>query len=141
MNRLRSGYVIITYDKDITRSGMRIKEPTEKQICIAFYKQFRQLQNLNYFKKPLIVFHVVNEQFNASFAYTNSLLNMGLVPGVADYGILYPPGKIAFIEFKRNAKCKQRPCQVEFQEQCERLGIPYTIQWTADGAIEWVDGL
>jgi len=119
----------------------KTKDPTEKESCIAFYKQYLMLQKMNYFKKKLLVFHIVNEQFNATYAYTKSLQNMGLVSGVADYGIIYAPAKIAFLEFKRDAKCKLSPNQQWFKEQCEEMGIPYTVEWTPDGAIEWIDSL
>lgn len=138
--KLKGGYVIITCDKDITRSGMRTKEPTEKQICIAFYKQFSQLQGLNYFKKLIVLFHIANEQYTSK-GYTMSLKAMGLLSGVADYCVLIDGGKVAFIEFKRNAKCKLSPNQLWFKEQCEVMGIPYAVVHTIEAAMAFLQSL
>ena len=116
---------------------IKIKQPTEKQICISFYKQYKQLQALNYFPKKLIVFHIANEQYTSK-GYTMSLKAMGLTSGVADYCVLCEYGKVAFIEFKRNAKSKLSPNQEWFKEQCEAMGISYAVKWTSQDALTFL---
>jgi len=116
----------------------KIKEPTEKQICMAFYKEYQQLQAYNYFPRKLILFHIANEQYTSK-GYTMSLKAMGLVSGVADYCVLSEgTNKVAFIEFKRNAKGKLSPNQVWFKEQCEAMGITYAVHWTSQGALTFL---
>ena len=52
--------------------------------------------------------------------------NTGLKKGVADTHILFPNGKIIFVEFKTPTGT-QRPEQKEFQLQVEALGFKYYI--------------
>ena len=116
---------------------IKIKQPTEKQICISFYKEFKQLQAYNHFPKKLLLFHIANEQYTSK-GYTMSLKAMGLVSGVADYCVLSEGGQVAFIEFKRNAKSKLSPNQVWFKEKCEAMGITYVVKWTSQDALTFL---
>lgn len=123
-----------------TRAKATNSTPTEKQICTQFFIKFSTLQACSYFKKKMLVFHIANEQYN-NRNYTMSLQRMGLTAGVADYCILLEGGKVAFIEFKRNAKLKPSENQLWFKERCDALGIPYSLQWTMEGAIEFIGAL
>lgn len=123
-----------------TRANSSNSEPTEKEICTKFFIKFSTLQSCGYFKKKLLMFHVANEQYN-NRNYTMSLQRMGLTAGVADYCVLLEGGKVAFIEFKRNAKAKMSDNQIWFKERCEALDIPYSLHWTIEGAIEFIQRL
>jgi hypothetical protein len=112
----------------------------EKDLCKQFYHRVRILQLHNQFPFGFFIFHVANEQ-NTSKAYTFQLLKMGLRPGVLDYCLLLPGGKVAFIEFKRNARCKPTDRQKEFIETCVKLGIPTIVTYDVDEAVEWIKGL
>lgn len=116
---------------------MKIKE---KDICKSFYHKVRILQEYNQFAFDFYIFHIANEQ-NTSKAYTLNLVKMGLRAGVADYCLLLPKGRVAFIEFKRNCKCKLTDKQKEFLEICNKLEIPHLVAWDADQAIDWIKGL
>ncbi len=126
----------------------------EKDICKAFYTQFKALQSYNQLPKEIVLFHIANERDtnpkytillkkkgggfkkNGLSLVTASLKSMGMIGGVADYCVLLPQGKVAFIEFKRNAKCKLTTSQQEFKAQCETLSIPYNIAYSADNGVE-----
>jgi len=111
----------------------------EKDLCIAFYTRYKMLKAYNQFSKRLLVFHVANEQ-NTSRGYTMMLRSMGLTAGVADYCVLVEGGRVAFIEFKRSEKEKKlKPKQQWFKEQCDALGIPYSIQWDVDKALNFLN--
>lgn len=115
----------------------KTKQPTERQICIQFYKEFKQLQAYNYFRKKLFLFHIANEQYTNK-GYTMALKAMGLVSGVADYCVLGEGSRVAFIEFKRNSKCKLSENQQAFKAECEYLGIPFVVHYTAEDAITFL---
>lgn len=118
-------------------------KPYEGDICIQFYKQVLILQAYNQLPNTIKVFHIANESLSSA-AYTKKLMRMGLMPGIADYGInIKDPkgGRIAYLEFKRDKTCKQTPAQKEFQAHCEEFYIPYKVVWTVDDAIEWLKAL
>ncbi len=109
--------------------------PLEKHICQQFYREIQQLKALNYFSCNIFPFHIANEQYT-SVGYTRTLKSMGLTAGVADYCILMPYGKVAFIEFKRNERCKISTAQKEFATICSELGIPYYVAYNSQQAID-----
>jgi len=109
----------------------------EKDISKAFFIRFQTLQQYKQFNKNVFVFHVANEQNNNPL-YTMQLKKMGLIAGVADYCILIEGGKVAFMEFKRNAKCKLSEAQKQFQSLCESFEIPYAVVWDVDNAIDFI---
>jgi hypothetical protein len=112
----------------------------EKDLCKQFYLRVRMLQIHNQFPFEFFIFHVANEQ-NTHKGYTMLLMSMGLRPGVLDYCVLLPAGRVAFIEFKRNAKCKPTERQKEFIGTCGKLGIPTIVTCNVDEAVEWIKGL
>lgn len=121
---------------------MQIKNsiPKEKEICKAFYNQYQSLKLYKQFDKNVFVFHIANEQ-NCSKYYTMELKRMGLTGGVADYCVLYEGGKVAFIEFKRNGKCKLTKSQEYFKDICLKLGIPFLQCSDSPAAITFIQNL
>lgn len=113
---------------------------TEKEICKAFYAQYKELESYNQFPKKMLVFHIANEHFTKS-GYIFNLLAIGLTAGVADYCILMEGGKVAFIEFKRNARLKLDKNQKRFKQQCEEFGIQHFVAYTPDDGIEFLKSL
>jgi hypothetical protein len=112
----------------------------EADICEAFYAQYEELSLLGEFKSDPLVFHVPNER-RTSQQYGAKLKRMGVLAGVADYCIVHSEGKVAFIEFKRNAKCKLSPAQEHFKNSCEDLKVPYLLTYSADKAIDFLKSL
>lgn len=110
----------------------------EKDLCIAFYNQVQQLQNMNYFKKPFLLFHVANESFTSK-AYAKQLQRMGVTPGIADYCIL-KKGSVMFIEFKRDKQSMKRVSdpQKHFIELCKELEIQCLLTYSIDEAIKFI---
>lgn len=124
--------------KDIIKeTPLKLKE---KDLCKLFYHRVRVLQDLKQFPFEFFIFHIANEQYT-SRGYTMELIRMGLRSGVADYCILIPGGRVAFLEFKRDSKCKLSEKQESFQKQCLWLEIPYGVSWDVDKAIEWIYSL
>lgn len=109
----------------------------ERDISIAFFKQFQVLQSLKQFKKGVCLFHIANER-KCNFKYGRLLKDMGVMAGVADYCLLMEGGKVAFIEFKRDKRSKQNDNQKEFQRQCEAMQIPYVVAYTPEQAIQFI---
>lgn len=116
---------------------MKLKE---KDICKAFFKRYKLISLYNQFKNKAFIFHIANEQ-NCNKFYTIELKRMGLTAGVADYCVLTLGGRVGFIEFKRNAKCKLTVSQENFSLTCITLGVPYIICWDVDTAIEFINNL
>lgn len=116
------------------------KPPLEKNLCKKFYQEFKQLKALNYFKSEVFIFHIANEQYT-NIGYTRNLTAMGLTAGVADYCVLMPLRMTAFIEFKRSPRCKQTAAQIDFQQVCERLDIPYLLTSEPVKALKWIKNL
>lgn len=112
----------------------------EKELCKNFYQRVRLMQEFNQFNDKFFIFHIANEQYN-NLAYTLSLVKIGLKKGVADYCILLEGGKVAFIEFKRNNKCKLTDSQKEFKEICEILKIPYFLCFEVETGINIIKEL
>jgi hypothetical protein len=94
----------------------------------------------NQFKTKLQVFHIANER-KASKQYHVKLARMGVISGVADYCVIYEKGRVAFIEFKRNAKCKLSDSQKNFKADCEDLEIPYLLTYSVSEAIDFLSNL
>lgn len=61
----------------------------------------------------------------------NRLRAMGMVKGVADMEYLTSDGRPVFIEFKIDNNT-QSPEQIEFEQVCIELGIPYFVIKTFD---------
>lgn len=75
--------------------------------------------------------HALGKKFSKTIQDTfkriyNKFKLTGLKKGVADTHILFPNGKIIFVEFKTPTGT-QRPEQKEFQLQVEALGFKYYI--------------
>jgi hypothetical protein len=119
---------------DIKITPLKYKE---KDLCKQFYHKVCFLQHYNQFNSEFFIFHIANENISSD-AYRIQLGLMGVKAGVADYCILIKGGRVAFLEFKRDSKCKPTPKQKEFSETCLKLEIPYTIKWDVDEAIDWL---
>lgn len=115
-------------------------KPLEKEVCKQFYRRVRIMQAYNQFGFEFFIFHVGNES-PSSNGYRIELGRMGVRAGVADYCIIYGEGKVAFIEFKRDNKCKLTEKQEDFKIVCERLKTPHFVAYDTDIAIEWLKGL
>lgn len=73
----------------------------------------------------LIAYHVPNEGQRA--ARTGAFLKrMMMVPGVADFALVLPGGRAAFVEIK-TAKGRQSPEQRAFEAACRANGAPYHV--------------
>jgi hypothetical protein len=114
--------------------------PTEAQKCAAFYQRYLTLRALKYFDNEAFVFHVANER-KCTLHYALQLKRVGVVAGIYDYPIIAKGGKIAFLEFKRNAKCKLSPAQHDFRLLCASLGIKTHISWEVEDAIEFIKNI
>jgi hypothetical protein len=112
----------------------------EKELCSLFFAAIEKLKFYNQMKRGFFLFHIPNEQ-NNNIAYTMVLKRMGLKAGVADYCLLLEGGKVAFLEFKRNAKSKMTEKQKEFQKVCAELCIPYFLVHDVQQAIDIVISL
>jgi hypothetical protein len=112
----------------------------EADICQEFYAQYEELSLLGQFKSDPLVFHVPNER-RTSQQYGAKLKRMGVVSGVGDYCVVYEGGRVAFIEFKRNAKCKLSIAQEHFKNSCEDLKVPYLLTYRVDEAIDFLKSL
>lgn len=112
----------------------------EDKICETFYNMYKVLWGLGQFGNGAYVFHVANER-KTSYAYGAKLRRMGVISGVADYCVLYDGGCVAFIEFKRDAKCKLSDNQSKFKEMCKILKIPYLLTHDCDEAIAFIKTL
>lgn len=81
----------------------------------------------------LIAYHVPNEGQRA--ARTGAFLKrMMMVPGVADFALVLPGGRAAFLEIK-TAKGRQSPEQRAFEAACRENGTPYRIARSPEEAM------
>ena len=118
-------------------------KPLESELCIGFYRQIKTLQAFKILKDNVKVFHIANESMSSA-AYGKKLIRMGMLPGIADYGINIKDekgGRIAYLEFKRDKSCKQTATQKEFQRHCEEFGIPYRVVHTIEDGVAFVKEL
>lgn len=124
---------------EILQNKVKPFKRKEKDICKEFYHKVRTLQQYNAFGFHFFIYHVANEQ-NTNKNYTIELKRMGLRAGVADYCLILPEGRTAYIEFKRDETSARRKNegQLAFKEACEQLKVPYLITWDAEVAIEWI---
>lgn len=112
-----------------------MKEPTEKQLSKSFYKRVQILQAYNQLSRDILLIHIPNEQIGNK-GWTLELMRMGMVSGTPDYLVLIKGGKCAFIEFKRNSKCKLSLHQKKFKSYCDDLDVPHFIAWDIDQAVD-----
>lgn len=54
------------------------------------------------------------------------LIAMGLRPGVSDLVLMFPEGKVIFMEVK-NETGIQSPAQKAFEQECKNLGFKYVL--------------
>lgn len=113
--------------------------PKESALCKDFVTLFKQMVWWRLFDKQLALIHIANENISSP-GYRRHLVAMGLMAGVLDYMILYPGG-IAFIEFKRDAKCKLTKHQLKFIELLKSLNIKYLVTHCVDEAIRFCENL
>lgn len=110
--------------------------PKESDICKSFVMQVKQLQAVRYFEKDFALIHIANENMSSK-GYRRHLRALGLMPGVFDYMILFASG-CAFIEFKRDTKCKLSPMQVKFSTLLDSLGINWIVTSDIETAITFI---
>jgi hypothetical protein len=110
--------------------------PKESDICKSFVMLVKQLQSAGYFEKPFALIHIANENMNSK-GYRWHLKALGLMPGVFDYMILFASG-CAFIEFKRDNKCKLSPMQIKFSTLLDSLNIKWIVTSNIDIAITFL---
>lgn len=123
-----------------------VKEAKESDLCKAFIRNVKKLKAYNYYKTDFEIVHVANERISTGnkvrdSIYGNHLVSMGLYPGVADYFILYKPGRIAAMEFKRDKTAKLGKNQLTFKKRCDDMEIKYICTYDIDEALEFVRGL
>ena len=67
---------------------------------------------------------------------TQQLTAMGLVKGVSDTILIFPNGRIFFVEFKTETG-QQRPEQKEFEQRITNLGYEYVLIRSINQFKEW----
>lgn len=77
------------------------------------------------------VFYHVPNGLKRSKKVASQLKNMGVRAGVADFALVLKGGRAAFLELK-DQDGTQSDEQIEFQEECERLGALYRVASTPD---------
>lgn len=123
-----------------------VKEAKESDLCKSFIRNVKTLKAYNYYKTDFEIVHVANEHKATGHTvkdimYLKHLVSMGLYPGAADYFILYKPGRIAAMEFKRNKSSKLTKNQLTFKKRCDDMKIKYICTYDIDEALEFVRGL
>lgn len=73
----------------------------------------------------------------ASVPNAGAMGQPGLTPGLPDLLVIGPdvPGRLGFIELKRDAKAPTSPAQREFHDLCQRLGIACVVTHGRDEPI------
>lgn len=100
-----------------------------------------------FFKSDFMILHIPNEHKQTGskvrdIAYLKHLVAMGMLPGAADYIVIYEGARVAAIEFKRDkAGTKIKGNQLVFKEHADKLGIPYLCTYDIDLAIEFLTKL
>jgi len=118
------------------------KEADEYELCAQFWAEYQTLSLMNQFRKELYVFHVANER-KCSVPQRIRLARIGVVAGIADYIVLTADGRVAAIEFKRNAQAikKFNQGQEDFRVMCNDFNIPYLKTYSVEEAIEFLKSL
>ena len=80
------------------------------------------------------VFAIPNEA-KRSFTLAARMKASGLRAGVADLCIMFPEGRVAWLELK-TLKGRQTPEQKNFEEVCDVLGHRYGLAHSLDEAID-----
>lgn len=123
-----------------------VKEPKESDLCKSFIRQVKTRQAYKYYASEFEILHIANEHKATAnrlkdIMYLKHLVAMGLLPGAADYFVLYSPGRIAALEFKRNKSSKLTESQVKFKNLCSTLKIPYMCTYDIDEALDFMKEL
>jgi hypothetical protein len=116
----------------------------ESDLCKLFIRQVKQLKAWNYYKKDFEIIHIPNERITGkdSQNFTRHLYAMGMLPGVADYLVVYEDGRCAAIEFKRDKSgLKLKGNQLAFKARCNDLSLPYLVTCDVDEALEFLKSL
>ena|ERR1700691_2588501 len=114
--------------------------PLEKDICKSFYHQYRIRQQFNQIRNDILIYHIPNQQFT-NIVYSIESKRMGMLAGVFDYTILIKGKGIAYIEFKRNAKCKLTPSQIAFTKILDLFGIKWLVTHDIEEAFKFIESL
>lgn len=93
---------------------MKTEAKIQQEIVVYFNNNYC----LKHHQPRELIFHVANEN-------QHRLLNIGVLPGVADLVLTFR-GQVLFVEVKAPGG-KQRPKQKDFQERVENLGFKYFI--------------
>lgn len=84
--------------------------------------------------RRLIFYHCPNGEPRTGRS-GQKLKRMGVRPGVADFCLVLPDTRAAFLEVKSESG-RQSPEQRAFQFQCEELGVPYAVVRSSQEAEE-----
>ena len=88
--------------------------------------------------KGLVWYHVPNGELRPG--RTGAILaGMGIRPGVADFALVLPGGRAAYLELK-SRKGRLSPAQEEFRAACLAAGALYEVARSSDEAIEVLRG-
>lgn len=90
-----------------------------------------------YLEAKKINFFAVPNGGARHIAVARKLKEEGVKAGVADLVLLFPEGKIIFVEMKTK-KGTQQDSQKDFQKRVEDLGFKYLIWRSVDDAISFI---
>lgn len=131
------------------RKPPQIKPPKEEQLHKAV------IQYLHATLHPdVIFFHTANQAHLAGnthqrCAQINKLKAMGYLPGVSDLQIIWPveskgifgslihPPRMAFLELKRDEKCKLTDAQETFKDRANHIGVYVGTANSLEG-VQWL---
>lgn len=71
-------------------------------------------------------FHIPNQRGTRTLAEMVALKSLGVIPGVADLGLIVRGGMIIFIELK-TAKGRLTSAQKAFKQRCDDFNVPYHV--------------
>ena len=110
------------------KAGLRRQQPENDLTiaCVDYYRTQRLAE-----RGRCLMWHTPNQVGSRSYYDAAVLKRMGVLPGVADFLLMLPGGRIAAIELKAE-KGRQSPAQREFQVDCLSFGVPYRIVRTPE---------
>ena len=133
-----------TIEKEIEDQQILKAESRIQQECVTWYRNTFCLKHHN---PRCMILSIPNESNEAKAA---QLINTGLYPGAGDFGLIHAKGwctDIVFIEIKtpenrtgpkKNGQSKK---QIEFEEHCKQMGIPYFLVRSKEEFCQVVESL
>lgn len=104
------------YESKIQQSESRIQQ--------EIVKYFKNNFCLKHHSPRSMIFHIPNQN-------QHKLVSIGVYPGAADLFVVHL-GKCMFMEVKEPQKGKQSDSQIEFQNHCQEMNIPYFIVYSVE---------